>query len=69
MSESQRPFLTISQAAERLGIHVNTLRAWSDKGLVQHVKLPSGYRRFPTSEIDRLRREMGFEGLEGKAAA
>ena len=58
--------LTISQAAARLGIHPDTLRAWADKGLVPMVRTPTGYRRFNPEEIDRLRAEMG---LEGKARA
>lgn len=68
MAEEPR-LLTISQAAARLGVHQNTLRTWADKGLVAHVKLPSGYRRFTVAEIARLRREMGLESAEGKAAA
>jgi len=61
--------LTISEAARRIGVHANTLRAWADKGLVKHVKTPTGYRRFSPEEIERLREEMGFESREGKAAA
>ncbi len=53
--------LTISQAAARIGVHQNTLRIWADKGTVPMVKLPSGYRRFRPSDIERLRREMGLE--------
>ncbi|MDP9364144.1 MAG: MerR family DNA-binding transcriptional regulator [Chloroflexota bacterium] len=53
--------LTISQAARMLGVHQNTLRTWADKGLVRHVRLPSGYRRFAVTEVERLRREMGLD--------
>ncbi len=67
--ENTQKLLTISQAARRLGVHPNTLRAWSDKGLVEHVKLPSGYRRFTPEAINRLRERMGLEAFEGKAAA
>ena len=56
--------LTISEAAGLLGVHPNTLRGWADKGLVNHVKLPSGYRRFTLDEIKRLRREMGIDAAE-----
>ncbi len=68
MADAEK-LLTISQAARRLGVHANTLRAWADKGLVEHVKLPSGYRRFTPEAIDRLREQMGLEPAEGKAAA
>ncbi|HET8630747.1 MAG TPA: MerR family transcriptional regulator [Thermomicrobiales bacterium] len=56
----EQRLLTISQAAARLGVHPNTLRAWADKGLVPHVKLPSGYRRFTVAEIERVRQQMGL---------
>jgi len=63
MSDDDPPrLLTISQAAAMLGIHSNTLRGWADRGLVAHVKLPSGYRRFDQHEIERLRDQMRFEG-------
>lgn len=53
--------LTISHAATRLGVSAGTLRGWADKGLIAHVKLPSGYRRFTMAEVERMRREMGLE--------
>ncbi len=52
--------LTISQAADLLGVHQNTLRGWADRGLVPVVKLPSGYRRFDPEEIARVRHRMGL---------
>jgi excisionase family DNA binding protein len=58
--------LTVSQAAERLGIHPETLRRWADNGDVQMVKLPSGYRRFEPTVIEAKRREMGFQAEQGK---
>ncbi len=63
--------LTIAEAAKILGIHKNTLRTWADRGMVPHVKLPSGYRRFRLSEMRRIAREMehGTVEPEGKAAA
>jgi len=39
--------------------HPNTLRAWADKGIVNVVKLPSGYRRFTLGEIEQVCRELG----------
>ena len=59
--------LTISEAAAMLGISPNTLRRWADQGVVKTIKLPSGYRRFELTEIERKRREMGFsEGQENR---
>ena len=66
MSEAPTRLLTVSQAAARLGVHPDTLRAWADKGHVPVVRTPTGYRRFDPVEIDRVRQDMG---LVGKAAA
>jgi len=60
MSDQPTKLLTISQAASRLGIHPDTLRAWADKGLVPVVRTPTGYRRFDPDEIGRVREEMGL---------
>ncbi len=59
MSEDEQ-LLTITGAARRLGIHQNTLRMWANKGIVPHIKLPSGHRRFTISTIERLRQEIGL---------
>jgi excisionase family DNA binding protein len=60
-----RRLLTISQAAARIGVHPNTLRAWVDKGLVPATRLPSGYRRFSAEQVEQIKRQMA----QGKAAA
>lgn len=66
----RQKLIPITKAAQMIGVHPNTLRSWADRGLVDVVRLPSGYRRFTQEEIDRIRREMGLEnGTEGKAAA
>lgn len=65
MTEAPRGLLTISQAAKRLGVSQNTLRAWADNGLISVVKLPSGYRRFEPEVIDEKRRELGFRDGAG----
>jgi putative resolvase len=66
---SEQRLLTISQAAARLGVHQNTLRQWADKGLVPHVKFPSGHRRFTVAAIERLRQQMGLDADVGKTLA
>ena len=58
--------LTVAQVADQLGVHVNTVRRWADQGYIEHVKLPSGYRRFTQEAVDRFRESME---QEGKAAA
>jgi excisionase family DNA binding protein len=49
------------RVGRRLGIHVNTLRRWVDQGEIRAVRLPSGYRRFEPAEVERKRRELGFQ--------
>lgn len=39
-------FLPGRQAAEKLGLHQNTLRKYADQGLIQAVRTPSGQRRY-----------------------
>jgi len=48
-------FLTLSEAADRLNVHPTTLRRWADQGDILVMVTPGGHRRFPISEIDRLR--------------
>ncbi len=62
--EKPGELLPIGRAAELIGVHANTLRSWADKGLVPHVKLPSGYRRFTLEQVEEIRRDMGLEGKE-----
>jgi excisionase family DNA binding protein len=45
-------------AAERLGVHENTVRNWIDRGVIVGLRLPSGTRRLPAAEVERLEREM-----------
>ncbi len=51
----QERLLALSEAAERLDVHPATLRRWADKGDIEVVLTPGGHRRFPVSEIARLR--------------
>lgn len=46
--------LSISQAAKKLGVHPNRLRAWEKQGLITPIRLPSGQRRYPIEEINRI---------------
>lgn len=44
--------LTVREAAQRLGIHVNTVRRWSDKGLLKVYHIGTrGDRRFRQEDI------------------
>lgn len=55
----QPPYLTLKRAAQILGVHEQTLRAWERQGLIRMARLPkSGYRRVPAEEVERLKTAM-----------
>ena len=54
-SNVQPEALTPAQAANALGVSIDTLRRWEKAGKITVRRTPGGQRRFPTSEVDRLR--------------
>jgi len=46
--------LSISEAAQYLGVFPLTLRNWENKGLIKAFRTPGGHRRFRKSELDRI---------------
>ena len=44
-------WLSLSDAAELLGVHPSTVRLWSDKGMLPVHKTQGGHRRYKRSEI------------------
>jgi len=47
--------LTTAQAAEHLNVHVNTVRRWSNKGILETYRIGSrGDRRFRRQDVDKL---------------
>ena len=55
----------LSEVAEMLDVHPNTVRRWVKVGIVRPIKLPgSRYNRFTAQEIDRLRAQMGIPANE-----
>lgn len=54
-----RELLNVRDTARALGVHENTVRNWEERGLLRAVRLPgSGFRRFATVDVERLRDEM-----------
>jgi molybdopterin-binding protein len=49
----------IGQAAEVLGVRVETLRRWEREGRLRAVRTPGGQRAIPASEVARLLAERG----------
>ena len=58
--------LSIGEAAKRLGVHPNRLKAWEKQGLIKPVRLPSGHRRYPVEEINRI---LGTGGIKAEPDA
>jgi excisionase family DNA binding protein len=50
--------MTIRGAAAEFGVHENTVRNWIDRGYLRAYRLPSGHRRLPATEVNRLLGEL-----------
>jgi excisionase family DNA binding protein len=51
-AEKIEPMLTITEVARLLNVHINTLRRWSDRGLVRAYRIgPRADRRFREDDI------------------
>jgi excisionase family DNA binding protein len=53
-------WLSLSDAAERLGVHFTTLRRWADAGAIESLRTPGGRRRFRLAAIDEFIRHRQF---------
>lgn len=49
---------SLRHSAEKLGVSYGTVRNWIDKGYIQAVHYPSGVRKIPETEINRLLERM-----------
>jgi putative resolvase len=50
-----------AEAAERLGVHPNTLAGWVKRGWLKGVKMPSGETRFREEDVEKLRERIYAE--------
>jgi len=46
--------LSISQAAQELGVSLGTIRRWSDMGYLESYRTPGGQRRFSQTHIEQF---------------
>lgn len=60
-------FLTMTEAAARLGVHESTVRRYADRGLIGVKRLPSGVRRLREADVDAIVQEM--DGSDRRAPA
>lgn len=52
------PTISIKDAAARLGVHENTVRAWFDGGILDGYMSPTGRRKVLLGSVERRAREM-----------
>jgi excisionase family DNA binding protein len=58
----QKPMLTTRQVAHLLGLHPNTVRRWSEKGILKAYRIGSrGDRRFRREDVDGFLKEGEIE--------
>ena len=54
-SNEIEPMLTTSEVARKLNVHINTIRRWSNKGILKAYRIgPRGDRRFKKRDIEKL---------------
>ena len=54
-TEATVTLLTIREASRLLHVHENTMRRWSNQGLIRTYRVgPGGHRRFKTEDITVL---------------
>jgi excisionase family DNA binding protein len=50
-------WLSLNDAAKRLGVHPTTLRRWADTGAMAVMITPGGHRRFTVADLERFTNE------------
>jgi excisionase family DNA binding protein len=62
-------WLTLSDVAEKLGVHPSTVRLWSDKGALPVHRTTGGHRRYKLSEVELwMQTSREHRGLEPASA-
>jgi excisionase family DNA binding protein len=51
-SHSDSQWLSLTEAAELLGVHPSTVRLWSDKGALPVHRTQGGHRRYKRNEVE-----------------
>jgi len=67
MRDNISEWLTLTQAAELLGVHPSTVRRWSDKGCIPVHRTEGKHRRYRRGEIElwaQTARQSNAAGLE-----
>lgn len=59
------PYLTPNEVAQLMMVSPVTVRAWSQKGLLQAEVTPGGHRRYRREEVERFARQWNPVGNKG----
>jgi excisionase family DNA binding protein len=62
-------FVPINKVAKRFQVSESTVRTWVDRNILRGIRLPSGHRRIPLSEVQRMERELWGDPTLFAAAA
>lgn len=61
-------YLTIGDAAKRLGLNVDTVRRLARKGAIKAARTTGGHRRFRVDEVDRFKKARNASPCAGTGA-
>lgn len=69
MMPTQRRYLTVSQAAIKLGISPQSVRNWGAAGVLREIRHPvNGYRLYSTVEVSDLAQRLPeTQGMKRRA--
>jgi excisionase family DNA binding protein len=69
MVGTQRPYVSVAQAAEELDVSRSTIWRWIGEGRIRAYKVGPRTVRIPRDELDALIRPLGVQAAEADEAA
>ena len=64
-----KPMLTVREVARLLHVHANTIRRWSDRGIIKAYRITNrGDRRFRLEDVAHFIAEFNASGSDEKKA-
>ena len=64
-----KPMLTVREVARLLHVHANTVRRWSDRGIIKAYRITSrGDRRFRLEDVAYFIAELNVDGSNESTA-